>query len=200
MAVTPSSPAPLALPHSVVQHPENQKDAKTPSVLAQIKQIFKNKEDFVKHIWTAAKQAASSLGIDPGILIAQAALETDWGKKIISHENSSSFNLFNIKADPGSTRKTGPIETIEQKEGVLVKEKSFFRRYESFKESFMDYVSFLKNNLRYNEALEKRGNPQEYITALQNAGYATDSHYADKVMSIFSSNGFKKILSTIKDF
>lgn len=192
--------APLAAYNPGVQQPEKENEASSESVLSHIKEIFRTKEDFVKKLWSSAKQAATSLGVDPEVLLAQAALETNWGKKILSHENSSSFNLFNIKADPASARKTGPVETLEQKNGVLVKERSFFKRYESFKESFMDYVSFLKNNVRYNEALEKKANPQEYIRALQNAGYATDSHYADKVMSIFSSNVFKKIISTVKDF
>ena len=61
---------------------------------------FDSPRQFVRHLWPHAQQAASELGVDPGILIAQAALETGWGKAINRDANGrSSHNLFNIKAD-----------------------------------------------------------------------------------------------------
>ncbi|MDR3476570.1 MAG: flagellar assembly peptidoglycan hydrolase FlgJ [Gammaproteobacteria bacterium] len=160
---------------------------------------FDTEESFVKHLWPAAKAAASALGLAPGILIAQAALETNWGKKILPNgKDNSSFNLFNIKSGSSWDKKTTTIESLEQKNGVLVREKSNFRSYDSFKESFMDYVSFLKENVRYNTALTKAAHPEAFAKALQEAGFATDTHYADKIVNIFGSTSFKKLIAKME--
>lgn len=161
--------------------------------------VFTSQEDFVKKLWSSAKAAASAIGTTPEILLAQAALETNWGKNIIPQNNdTSSNNLFNIKADNNSIQKTMPVDTLEQRNGVLVKEKSSFRSYDSFKESFMDYVNLLKENGRYNESLNKAAQPEQFVHALQNAGYATDQGYADKIMKIFSSHSFQNIVNKVK--
>lgn len=163
------------------------------------KSTFANPEEFVSQLWSTAKTAAKSIGVDPKVLIAQAALETNWGKKVVqSSENQSTHNLFNIKADTAWTKKVAPMATLEQKNGILTKEKSLFRSYDSFKESFHDYVSFLKENSRYGEALNKAANPGQFLHELQAAGYATDQHYADKIMQIVSSNTFKNIISKLE--
>jgi len=161
--------------------------------------VFSSPEQFVKKLWSSAKQAASLLGTDPGILLAQAALETNWGKKILPHgKDNSTYNLFNIKADSGWDKNTTTVDTLEQKNGVLAKEKSTFRSYNSFIDSFKDYVNFLKNNERYSEAVSNATNPGQFIHALQKAGFATDQGYADKILKIFSSRMFKNIVEKME--
>lgn len=168
------------------------------AVVAQEDKI-RTPQDFVAKLWPAAKSAARMLGTDPKILLAQAALETNWGKKIIPHENSSSsFNLFNIKADPSWDKNTTTMATLEQQDGIISKVKAKFRSYASYAESFKDYVSFIKQNNRYSQALSQAANPQAYVHALQNAGFATDSNYADKVLKIFSSNMFKSLIDKLE--
>lgn len=161
--------------------------------------MFSSPEEFVKGLWASAKNAARTLGTDPRLLIAQAALETNWGKKILPQGNdASSHNLFNIKADASWDKKTTTMDTLEQKNGVLAKEKSTFRSYDSFKDSFADYVSFLKQNGRYNEALDKAAHPEQFIHALQDAGFATDTNYAEKILKIFSSRTFNQLMSKME--
>lgn len=163
------------------------------------KGFFKTPEEFIKNLWASAKQAAKTIGADPRVLLAQAALETNWGKKVLpSDQNASTHNLFNIKADPSWKQKTTTMETIEQKNGVLVKEKANFRSYSSFTESFADYVKFLKENGRYQQALDKVSNAKEFVSALQQAGFATDTQYADKIMNIFSSKLFKNLTEKLE--
>lgn len=160
---------------------------------------FNTPEEFIKNLWASAKTAANFIGADPKILLAQAALETNWGRKIISSENQhSTHNLFNIKADSSWKNDATVKSTLEEKEGLMVKEKSSFRKYSSFTDSFMDYVSFLKTNTRYQEALNKASNPKEFIQALQDAGFATDSNYANKIWQIFSSSTFKNLTSDLR--
>ncbi len=160
---------------------------------------FSSPEDFIKKCWPAAKMAASFIGTSPEILIAQAALETNWGKNVLPQDaKNSSHNLFNIKADSNWLSKTTTVDSLEQKNGVLVKEKSNFRSYDSFDESFLDYSNFLRQNNRYSDALTKAQNPEQFINALQDAGYATDQQYANKILKIFTSQNFKNEVAKVK--
>lgn len=160
---------------------------------------FSTQEEFVKNLWPAAKVAANKIGAQPEVLLAQAALETNWGKNIIPHgKNESTHNVFNIKADSSWSNKSTLRDSLEQRNGVLVKEKSSFRSYDSFMESFLDYADFLKQNPRYTEALDKAPDPHKFVHALQKAGYATDTNYADKILKIFSSPTFKGLVEKMQ--
>jgi peptidoglycan hydrolase FlgJ len=188
---TTISPTPSSTPQFPVTA------AATPLALAPTS--FNSQASFLKELWPAAKTAAGAIGVTPELLLAQAALETDWGKKILSgNNNTSSHNLFNIKADANWTQATTSIDTLEEKNGVLVKEKSNFKNYDSFMASFLDYTTLLKNNLRYSDALKTAADPQKFVQALQHAGYATDNHYADKILKIFSSHTFKDLIAKIR--
>ncbi|MEO8400441.1 MAG: flagellar assembly peptidoglycan hydrolase FlgJ [Gammaproteobacteria bacterium] len=160
---------------------------------------FASAEDFIKKLWPSAKVAASLIGASPEILLAQAALETNWGKNVLPEaRGNSTHNLFNIKADSAWGDKVVRVDSLEQKNGILVKEKSNFRSYDSFDESFMDYVSLLKQNDRYGSALNKAPDPGQFMHALQDAGYATDQNYANKIMKIYSSHNFQDLVTKVK--
>jgi flagellar protein FlgJ len=145
--------------------------------------------DFVKQLQPFAQQAAKSLGIDPNALLAQAALESGWGNSVIKNtDGTSSYNLFNIKADRSWRGKQSQVSTLEFDQGIARRVSSGFRAYNSFQESFNDYVNFIRDNPRYETALTKVNNAGQYMRELQRAGYATDPSYADKVMHIYQSN------------
>jgi peptidoglycan hydrolase FlgJ len=166
---------------------------------AAIQAPFGTTADFVKTLWSSAKTAASVLGADPKFLLAQAALETNWGKNILSlGTGKSSHNLFNIKADSSWEAASVQVNALEQENGVMVKNKSKFRAYESFNDSFNDYVHFLKNNSRYNEALKHASDPQQFAQQLQKANYATDEKYSEKIMQIYSSKRFNDMIANQK--
>ncbi|MGY4532407.1 flagellar protein FlgJ [Pseudomonas sp. TE3786] len=153
--------------------------------LAPGKSAFKSADEFVATMMPMAKEAAEKIGVDPAYLVAQAALETGWGKSIIrGSDGSSSHNLFGIKAAGGWTGESARALTTEYKGGQAVKETAKFRSYDSFQDSFNDYVSFLQNNDRYGDALDATANPKQFVRELQQAGYATDPQYANKVAQI----------------
>jgi flagellar protein FlgJ len=201
--MTPQSKAPSVTDQPIpsVKIIDQQQDAEThakPEIIPEEKG-FSSPEEFVRKLWPLAKFTASFIGGDPEILLAQAALETHWGKNILpSDKGNSSHNLFNIKADNSWAHKTATVASLEQKNGVLVKEKSLFRSYSSYYDSFLDYANFLKQNNRYADALNKALNPEQFVHALQNAGYATDGDYADKILKIFSSPTFKHLIAKVK--
>lgn len=172
---------------------------KKPDVKPIKKHFFESQEDFIKSLWASAKKTAALIGAKPEILIAQAALETNWGKNIIPHGKSgSSFSLFNIKADETWTKASTKVASLEQTNGILAKVKSRFRSYDSFYDSFVDYIHFLKKNVRYSDALSKANHPEQFFHALQNAGYATDSNYAEKILKIFSNHHFQNLIAKVK--
>lgn len=154
---------------------------------------FKTPEEFTHHLLPYAEKAAKELGVSPLVLISQAALETGWGKAVTRHHNgSSSFNVFNIKAD---TRWDGDKvikSTLEYDDGIAKYEKASFRAYDSYADSFDDYVDFIRTNSRYSTALHHKGNDQSYIQDLHKAGYATDPNYADKVLNILKRDSIQE--------
>lgn len=146
---------------------------------------FKSAKEFMETMLPMAEKAAAKLGVDPTYLVAQAALETGWGKSIIKQgDGSSSHNLFGIKTHSTWNGDSARVMTTEYQNGKPVKEAASFRSYESFAHSFDDYVSFLQSNGRYEKALSSTANPEQFARELQKAGYATDPQYARKVSQI----------------
>lgn len=153
-------------------------------------QGFQSAEDFVQKVWPYAQQAARKLGgLDPKVLVAQAALETGWGQHMTKGSNGvNSMNLFNIKADSRWQGDKVSVSTVEYKNGVTVRENADFRQYNSIQASFDDYVNFLQANPRYQRALQNVDNAVAYVQSLQSAGYATDPLYAQKIMQVMQSD------------
>ncbi|NOI78009.1 flagellar assembly peptidoglycan hydrolase FlgJ [Vibrio coralliilyticus] len=145
---------------------------------------FESPESFVTSMKPYAEKAARALGVDSSLLLAQAALETGWGQKVVSNGRGSSNNLFNIKADKSWGGDKVATQTLEYHQGVPVKEKAAFRSYSNFEESFNDYVRFLNDNPRYTMALRHQGNNEQFIHGIHQAGYATDPQYANKVLRV----------------
>lgn len=145
---------------------------------------FDTPESFVDSMKPYAEKAAKALGVEPSLLIAQAALETGWGKKVIANANGSSNNLFNIKADRSWSGNKVATQTLEFHGNTPVKETAAFRSYANFEQSFNDYVQFLNENPRYETALKNGNGSEQFIRDIHKAGYATDPKYADKVLDV----------------
>lgn len=145
-------------------------------------------QDFVQRIRPHAEAAAQQLGVKPESLVAQAALETGWGQHVIhGRDGKNSHNLFNIKADERWNGDRVNVSTLEYRDGLPQMERADFRDYPDYEQSFADYVDFLQNSPRYQEALKSGQDPERYAEALQEAGYATDPAYAEKIKSLLRS-------------
>lgn len=154
---------------------------------------FEDAQSFIENLYPAALEAAEKLGIDPKALLAQAAIETGWGQHMIHNTSGqNSHNLFGMKADRRWQGDRAMVDTIEFEQGVAATKKAPFRMYDSFADSMHDYVSFVQQNTRYEEAVKQSQSPQDYFSELQKAGYATDPNYANKVISVFEGEQFKR--------
>ncbi|MCW5737989.1 MAG: glucosaminidase domain-containing protein [Enhydrobacter sp.] len=135
---------------------------------------------WVAAMMDAARATADAIGISCQAIVAQAALETGWGKSLVG-----THNLFGIKASAAWTGKRVLVPTREVIDGRTVFLNDWFRDYDSFAESIADHLSFLKTNSRYRAAgvFDRKGDA-EYFRALQRAGYATDPNYATQLMAV----------------
>ena len=129
-------------------------------------------------IASTAKAVAEELGIDPRVIIAQAALETGWGTSV---KGNNLFGITSLGKQDGLM-----VQTHEVVDGERIKVRDSFRQYDNYDDSIADYGSFLQQNKRYQPMLQAT-TLQEQVEALGKSGYATDPEYADKVMAIATS-------------
>jgi flagellar protein FlgJ len=145
---------------------------------------------FISDLWPSAQAAGQQLGVDPRNLIAQAALETNWGTRVPrDSQGRSTNNLFGVKAGGLWNGASVASGTQEYQNGAVVSTTGQFRAYDSREQSFQDYVTLLRSSPRYSAALNTGSNVQAFAGALQRAGYATDPDYASKVTAIAAAVG-----------
>lgn len=150
--------------------------------------------DFVDAVVSQARKAADAIGVAPHLLAAQAALETAWGKrKIVDASGNDSFNLFGIKAGKGWQGKVAHVATTEFENGQAVKKVQPFRVYGSYGEAMEDYARLVKDNARYQQALNQGGDARAFAAGLQQGGYATDPNYAQKLERVANSKTLQRV-------
>jgi len=151
-------------------------------------------KDFVNRVWPHAVEASKSTGVPPQFLIAHSALESGWGKsEIHKADGSSSYNLFGIKAGKNWTGATVEATTTEYVDGQPKQVVEKFRAYASYEEGFRDYANLLRGNSRYGAVIGSQDGT-EFARRLQQAGYATDPMYADKLSRIINGPTLRQAL------
>lgn len=175
LGMTPSQPAPPTDP--------NTPGAIAGDAMAALgKTVFTpgDRESFINAMMPHALEVSKLTGLDPRVVIAQAAQETGWGK------SAPGNNFFGIKSHgkPGGNT----FATNEVIDGKTVRINDSFRGYDSMRDSALGYAEFLKENPRYREMLSA-GDLEGQIAALGESGYATDPNYASSVRSIATSIG-----------
>jgi flagellar protein FlgJ len=141
---------------------------------------------FARSVWPGVQQAAAQLGIPAIGLLAQTALETNWGA------SAPGNNLFGIKApdgENGSSRATN-----EMVDGVMVPQVATFRDYNSPAQSLSGYVDLIGS--AYHNVVGQ-STVAGFANALQTGGYATDKNYASKIVSVSQSPTMALVLQTI---
>lgn len=144
---------------------------------------------FMDQLAGPARAASRTTGVPAELILAQAALETGWGKhEIPTVDGGNSHNLFGIKAGSQWQGETTDIVTTEYVAGVARKQVESFRVYDSFEDAFTDYARLIGDNPRY-AGVVSASNAHEAAYALQAGGYATDPAYADKLIAVMASLG-----------
>ncbi|MFC3395197.1 flagellar assembly peptidoglycan hydrolase FlgJ [Brenneria rubrifaciens] len=185
----PKAPVPLMFDRVVVQNMpaaavEQIVRRAVPKLPAEGSALPLSSDNFVARLSIPAQMASQQSGIPHHLIIAQAALESGWGKREIPTEDGRpSHNLFGIKAGSSWDGPVTEITTTEYEQGVAKKVKASFRVYGSYDEAISDYVKLLTKNPRYSN-VANAGTAEQAAHALQSAGYATDPQYAKKLVSM----------------
>ena len=138
--------------------------------------------EFVDAMWPHAVAAQRRTGTPAHLVVAQAALESGWGRRQIrTADGSPSHNLFGIKASRNWTGKTVETVTTEFVDGRPIRMRQRFRAYDSYAEAFADWSRLMNRSPRYEGLTRVRHDPAAYAKQMQAAGYATDPAYADKL-------------------
>lgn len=146
------------------------------------------REEFITMMAPHAARVAERTGVDPRIIISQAALESNWGR------SAPGGNYFGIKSHGKEGGKK--LKTKEVGPGGEYETTDSFRQYGGVAESVDDYGNFLMANPRYKEMISSKGlDPQ--IEALGKSGYATDPKYASKIKSIASGKPMEKAMNLL---
>jgi peptidoglycan hydrolase FlgJ len=139
---------------------------------------------FIRTLEPLAQSAGQSLGVAPDTLIAQAALETGWGRNMPTDANGrTSSNLFGVKAGESWRGATVQASTTEYDQGTPATTSAAFRSYGDAAQSVGDYVSLLQTSPRYAGALGAGSDVHAFANGLQRGGYATDPNYVNKLVA-----------------
>ncbi|MEI6555516.1 MAG: glucosaminidase domain-containing protein [Paludibacter sp.] len=138
-------------------------------------------ENFIKATYNAALAVQSKYKVNALAAIAQSAQETGWGGTVVGNM------YFGIKAGNSWTGKKQLLWTHEYINGVYTKVQAWFRAYDSAAESFEDWAKLISGNARYSDALDYADNPEQFITEIAKAGYATDPNYAKSIIAIIGT-------------
>ncbi len=177
---------------SYFQSPVTRAAVSTEQAVTELGATWGEPREFAQQLWPHAQRGGEELGVDPRLLMAQAALETGWGEHVPSDARGSSFNVFGIKAQSDWSGERLWKQTLEFQDGQFDSVKEPFRRYQSLGESVDDYVQFLQQNPRYQTALDAAGQgPEAFATELGAAGYATDPEYAQKIIRVINSEAMQ---------
>jgi len=145
---------------------------------------------FVDRMLPHALQASQASGVPAQLMLGQAALESGWGKREIRMaDGSNSHNIFGIKANADWRGKVAEVITTEYDKGLAYQQPEKFRAYSSYAEAFRDYANLISNNPRYADVLKHAGDAAGMAQAVQQAGYATDPKYADKLLRVLGITG-----------
>ncbi len=146
---------------------------------------------FINRLWSQAREASQATGIPAHFMIAQAALETGWGRaELRFSDGAPTYNLFGIKAGRGWQGAVAEATTTEYVNGVAQKTVERFRAYGSYAEAFRDYANLLTTNPRYAGVLNRQ-DAAGFARGLQQAGYATDPMYAAKLERIIGGQALR---------
>lgn len=147
-----------------------------------------NPQNFINSIKDDALKYQTKFGVPASIIIAQACLETGYGKSVCKDINSGldSKNLFNIKGEGSNGHVT--VWTTEFYSGVRTKVQANFRAYKTYEDSFADHARLLLTN-RYKPCMAVKNDSIKFAQKLYDCGYATDPKYASKLIWIMNQYG-----------
>ena len=170
-----------------------------PTKMKSTQPAWSSPEAFARDIWPHAERTAKELNVPAEAIVAQAALETGWGKHVIpDHNGHTSFNLFGIKSGASWNGDSVVRNTLEFENGMPRPELAKFRAYDNVAAAFSDYSNFISGNPRYGGVRNQGADGAGFARALQDSGYATDPDYAEKINRVLEGPTMRRVMSDLK--
>jgi flagellum-specific peptidoglycan hydrolase FlgJ len=139
-------------------------------------------QEFILSVAPGARASQRANGVPASVTLAQAILESDWGRSQLTREAN---NLFGIKALVGpGTAGVYEIGTREVYSGRSVMVNAAFKAYTTLADSIADHGRWFHDNSRYHGALAVKDDPRAFARAIASAGYATDPGYAPSLIAL----------------
>jgi len=170
--------------------------AARPDASAPAATMLQTASEFVRQVLPTISRAAERLGVNPLGMLAQAALETGWGKRMArTAEGTPSLNMFGIKAGDSWDGARASANTVEFSGGLATQRHTVFRAYASIEDSVGDFANLLKGSPRYRDAVAAGGDAQAYVNSIGRSGYATDPEYGNKLNDILNGSTLRMALN-----
>ena len=152
--------------------------------------------EFIEQIANCVEKYAYVYGIEVhSPIIAQAILESGWGKSTLA---SKYHNYFGLKCGGAWKGKSVNMATKEEyKVGTLTNIRDNFRVYDSMEAGVKGYFDFI-NTSRYAN-LRGVKNPEEYVRRIKADGYATSSKYVDTLLKVIRDNNLTRFDTDIEE-
>ena len=145
-----------------------------------------HRRGFLADLAPAALENALLHQVPPSVTMAQAALESGWGRSGLAQQHN---NLFGVKA--GSSSAAVALPTRETVDGTSRTQRERFRTYGSWSESLAHHGALLSEDDRYAHARDEWHDWRSFLTQVAPV-YATDPRYARLVGSIVVRYGLDR--------
>jgi len=141
---------------------------------------MENRDARLQEVARIAVALEAQTGCPAQLMIAQWAVESQWGAKPVGHSN-----YFGVKAHPQAAQ-TCTVWTHEVIDGEAVRCQQLFADYGSLEDSCRDYAWLITQASPYKAAWQayQAGRDLHGLVAAVAGAYATDPHYASMVSLI----------------
>jgi flagellar protein FlgJ len=146
-----------------------------------------SEKEFIEIVKPIALKIAEDMKINAWVAMSQAAHESRNGNSQLARV---ALNLFGIKATESWASSGGAMMSFNTGEHIKGKDlmvQDAFRVYDSWAHSFLDWAKLMQKPI-YKKAFEYMQKEEDGIFAIKEiarAGYATDPHYAEKVIETY---------------
>ena len=144
--------------------------------------MTKEQENFLKLVAGSALTAERRLEVPAAVIIAQAILESGWGKSKLFAEAHNPFGIKNLDLPDDYGEYQAP--TTEYVGGKRVTVVAEFEHFENLDRAFFHHALLFWRAKRYWPAMELRRDPFAFAAAIGRCGYSTDPYYGEKLSKL----------------
>ena len=145
-------------------------------------------EQFLAASIPAAQQSQRDTRVPTSVTLAQAILESGWGRSSLSANDRNFFGMKCFNNAPGQYAAGCKAYSTQEctATGVCTTTVATFRSYGASVDSFRDHGASLRSLSRYAGAFNYTNDPNQFIAEVHKAGYATDPQYTTKVVALMA--------------